>query len=332
MRGWLWITDGRAKPLMERKVVDVSSLSLSFSLFLSLSLTIYLPTYLSIYLSIYLSVDLSIYPSIDLSIYWSIDLSSNYRSIDVSLYRSIDRSIDLSIYLSLSLSVCLSVCLSVYLQACKRSNSARLPSNMESWVQSWRPHTIAFCDFPLHLSKVIVAPATKKRCQVIRSAAPVTQNHLSKPEDLRLQNATPLRKSAPGPPNISDEHVSCTAPATENASFQILFKCPTPAIVFGNATKPSRFAHSWHGPQSLAPATRNDICLDVARACGVFHILTSKCASRQNGVHFFDIATSKNGANVSVFSCFTCKCASHHNGMHFFDMSTSKKRSETVSF
>ena len=41
------------------------------------------------------------------------------------------------------------------------------------------------------------------------------QNHLSKPEDLMLQNATPLRKSAPSPPNSSDEDVSCTAPATE---------------------------------------------------------------------------------------------------------------------
>ena len=28
---------------------------------------------------------------------------------------------------------------------------------------------------------------------------------------------------------------------------------------FGNATTPSRFAHFWQGPQSLAPATRNDI-------------------------------------------------------------------------
>ena len=53
-----------------------------------------------------------------------------------------------------------------------------------------------------------------------------------------LQNATPLRKSAPGPPNISDEDVSCIAPATENAPLQILFKCPTPVIVFGNATNP----------------------------------------------------------------------------------------------
>ena len=74
-----------------------------------------------------------------------------------------------------------------------------------------------------------------------------------------LQNATSLRKSAPWPPNISHEHVLCTAPATENASLQILFKCPTPAIVFGNATKPTRFAHVWEGAQSLAPATRNEI-------------------------------------------------------------------------
>ena len=29
----------------------------------------------------------------------------------------------------------------------KRSGSARLPSNMESWVQSWRPRTNAFGDF-----------------------------------------------------------------------------------------------------------------------------------------------------------------------------------------
>ena len=74
-----------------------------------------------------------------------------------------------------------------------------------------------------------------------------------------LQNASRLRKSAPWPPNISDEHVFCTAPAARNASLQILFKCPTPAIVFGNATKPSPFAHFWEGAQSLAPATRNDI-------------------------------------------------------------------------
>ena len=52
---------GRAKPLMDRKVLEVSSLSPSFS--------DYLPTYLSIYyVSIYLSIYLSLYLSISLSL------------------------------------------------------------------------------------------------------------------------------------------------------------------------------------------------------------------------------------------------------------------------
>ena len=161
---------------MDRKVVEVSSLSLSFSLFLSLSLTIYLPTYLSIYLSICLSI---------------------HRSIYLSVYLSVCLSIYLSLFLPLSLSLCLSVYL--YLQAWKRSysarrpqvlnsttsktqqfsetssmfavdniknraisrdflnvwswqdqkrsNSARRPSKIESWVQSSRPRTNAFCIF-----------------------------------------------------------------------------------------------------------------------------------------------------------------------------------------
>ena len=61
----------------------------------------------------------------------------------------------------------------------------------------------------------------------MRSAAPAAQNHLPKTEDLILQNA------APWPPNISDEHVSCTAPARRNTSWQILCKCSTPATIFG---------------------------------------------------------------------------------------------------
>ena len=64
-----------------------------------------------------------------------------------------------------------------------------------------------------------------------------------KPEDLMLQNAPRRRKLAPWPPDIiSDEHVSCTAPAMRNVSWRIRFKWPTPAIVFANPTKPSRFA------------------------------------------------------------------------------------------
>ena len=85
-------------------------------------------------------------------------------------------------------------------------------------------------------------------------------------------------------------------------------------------------------------------------------LLTWKCASRHNGVHFCDISTSKSGPKLVCFvhfhfeMCFapqrralfrhlnfqkwsgaevflyilTWKCASRHNGVHFFDISTSK--------
>ena len=88
----------------------------------------------------------------------------------------------------------------------------------------------------------------------------------------------------------------------------------------------------------------------VVRSCGVLYILTWKCASRHNGVHFFDISTSKRGPELVCFvhfhfeMCFapqrralfrhlnfqkwsengvllyilTWKCASHHNGVQFF--------------
>ena len=133
-----------------------------------------------------------------------------------------------------------------------------------------------------------------------------------------LQNATLLRISAPRPPTSSDEHVSCTAPATENASLQILFKCPTTAIVFGKATKPSRFAHFWHlhNPLHLPHKTTSER-QKVVRACGVFNMFTSRCASRHNGVHFFDIATSKSVPNMRCFVHFDFeKFASRHNGVH----------------
>ena len=45
----------------------------------------------------------------------------------------------------------------------------------------------------------------------------------------------------------------------------------------------------------------------VVRSWGVLYILTWKCASRHNGVHFFDIATSKSGPRPSGFNTFDLK-------------------------
>ena len=103
-----------------------------------------------------------------------------------------------------------------------------------------------------------------------------------------LQNATTLRKSAPGPPNISDEHVSCTAPAKRNASFQILFKCSTPAIVFGMLQNPHVLLtfDKVHNPLRM-PREMTSERPKVVRTCGAFSMLTPACAPRHNGMHFF---------------------------------------------
>ena len=42
----------------------------------------------------------------------------------------------------------------------------------------------------------------------------------------------------------------------------------------------------------------------VVRPWCVLYVLTSKCASRHNGVHFFDISTSKSGPTMVCFVCF----------------------------
>ena len=141
-----------------------------------------------------------------------------------------------------------------------------------------------------------------------------------------LLNATRLRKSAPWPPNISDEHVSCTTPATENASLQILFKCPTPAIVFGNARKPSRFAHFWQGAQSLAPATRNDIWTSKSAPCpSAFCTFDLEMCFAPQGRALFEHVIFQKCSDVGVFCAFLLRNvlrATH--SVRFFDISTSK--------
>ena len=56
----------------------------------------------------------------------------------------------------------------------------------------------------------------------------------------------------------------------------------------------------------------------VVRESCVLYILTWKCASRHNGVHFFDIWTHKVVRELYVLYILTWKCASRHNGVHFF--------------
>ena len=58
-----------------------------------------------------------------------------------------------------------------------------------------------------------------------------------------------------------------------------------------------------HNPSRLPRKTALQ-CPKVARACGVLYIFTSKCASRHDGVHFFDVATSKSALELRCFVDF----------------------------
>ena len=110
-----------------------------------------------------------------------------------------------------------------------------------------------------------------------------------------------------------------------------------------------------HNPLCLSRETTSERP-KVLRTPQLFALLTSKCASRHNSMHFFDIATSQKWSEHGVRCTFwprnvlrattactfstsqlpkvvrarcalyilTSKCALHHNGGHFFDISTSK--------
>ena len=212
----------------------------------------------------------------------------------------------------------------------------------------------------------------------MRNAAPVMQNHLSKPEDLMLQNATLLRKSAPWPPTCllyCASHAKCIFADPLQMSHachrfrncyktlticSLLTTCRIPCACHAkrhlNVQKWSEcvvFFTLWL--RNVLRATFSTSQLPKVLRHSVFYILTSTCASRHNGVHFFIILTSKRAPALMCFAhfyfeiCFapqrralfkhlnfqkcsdiafstflTSTCASRHNGVHFFIISTSK--------
>ena len=179
-----------------------------------------------------------------------------------------------------------------------------------------------FAIFPLHLSKVLRLPrkSDARSYKVLHLSRKIISANLK----IWCSKMQPLSgNQRPGPPNSSDEHVSCIAHATENASLQILFTCPMRAIVFGQATNLHILLtfDKVHNPLRLPRKTTLQRP-KVVRACGVFcilHILTSKCASRHNSVHFLNISTSKSAPRLMCFvhfdleMCFKSqRCAIFH--------------------
>ena len=316
-------------------------LSTYLSMYLSIDLSLYLFIYLSVCLSICLSIYLSSYLSTYLSIYVSMYLSI-YRSIYLSIYLSICLSICLSVCLSVCLSASLKTKLFCETssfsevdnikneailgdfifwtgQHPKRSKSVRLLQFLNVATSK----TKQFCEISFKNGKLsaeltasyqcvlqFFQSTCRKYCACHKKVMPghtkcCTCHAKSSQQTWRsdVQNATPLRKSAPSPPNSSDEDVSCIAPAKENPSLQILFKCPTHLPSFLDMPQNPHVLLTFdkvHNPLRLPCETRSEPP-KVVRTCCALYFLTSKCVSRLNGVHFFDISISKSGLRMVCF-------------------------------
>ena len=83
-----------------------------------------------------------------------------------------------------------------------------------------------------------------------------------------------------------------------------------------------------HNPLRLPRETTSERP-KVVRTCSAFNVLTSKRASRHNGVHFFDISTAKSGANMWRFVHFDFEmCFAPQRRALFFQHRNFEKCSE----
>ena len=122
-----------------------------------------------------------------------------------------------------------------------------------------------------------------------------------------LQNATPRRKSAPWPTSLMN--MSCVLRLPQKMHLcRSSSSVPRPPSVLEMLQNPHFLltfekVHKVHNPLRLPRETRSE-CPKLVRKWCALCILTSTCASRHNGVHFFNISTSISGLSMVCFVHF----------------------------
>ena len=200
---------------------------------------------------------------------------------------------------NLSLSVCLSICLSAYLSICL-SHSHYLPRSLFIYLalcQSFPISVSLYLSFSLSLYASLCLSISLFLSFFLYFFLAI---YLT----LMLHNAALLRKSRPWPPSMSDGDVSCAAPATQciladplhmSHAYHRFWKCCK--------------THTFGSFLARCRALRLPLIMTirrpkVVRTWCVFNMVPSKCASRHNGVHFFDISTSKTALRMVCFDHF----------------------------
>ena len=173
----------------------------------------------------------------------------------------------------------------------KQSNSARLPSKMKVQPLSGNQRP----DLPTALMKMSLVLRLPRKMHLCRSSSNVPR--LPSFLDM-LQNPTVLLTfdKVHNPVHLPRETTS-ERPSGPSMWCFVHFDLET-------CFAPQRRAFFRH--LNIKKCSEREVFLNF---------FTSKCASRHNGVHFFDISKSKSGPELM---CFAPQC------LHFFDISTSK--------
>ena len=230
-------------------------------------------------------------------------------------------------------------------------NSARLPSNMESWVQSSRPRANAFSDFCTSTclkywachEKVMRSHTKCCTCHATSSQQtwkiwcskmqPISGNQrpdfrtalMNMSLALRLPRVRhlvdPLRMS-----HACHRFRKCYKTLT---FCSLLTRCIIPCACH---TKTGIWTSKSAPNPSVFYTFDFDVCFAPQRRVLLRHLNFQKmCVAGTTACTFFDIATSKSGAKLRCFVHFDLKCALRHNSVHFFDITTSKSEDQKWS-
>ena len=190
-------------------------------------------------------------------------------------------------------------------------NNVKIKAILRDFLQKWKVECSAgslvpmrFAIFPLHLCKVLRLPRKidARSYQVLHLSRKIISANLkiwySKIQPLSGNERPDLRTSLMNMSFVL--HLPCemhlwrsSSNAPRLPSFLEMLQNPHVLLTFDKV----------HNPLRLPRKTTSEPP-KVARTCSVLCILTSKCASRHNGVHFFDIATSKSGPKLRCFVHF----------------------------
>ena len=301
---------------------------------------VHLATYLPIYLSIYVSIYLSIYRSISLSLSLSSVSLSSCLPVYLSIYVSIYLSIDLSLSLSLSL---------FHLSLCLAAKRGRRPPvfNTFDFRMCFAPQRRALfrhLDFQKWSGPGVLC--TFWLGNVLRATTACTFSTSQLPKVVRdrqfftlLTWKCALRHNGV---HFFDISTSKSGPKLRCFVHFDLEMCFAPQrralfrhLNFQKRSEAEVFWTFWLGNvlRATTACTFSTSQLPkVVRTWCVLDILTWKCASRHNGVHFFDISTSKSGPDLVCFVHFDLEmCFAPQRRARFRHLNF-QKWSETASF